>query len=201
MSHLVVSPPLCRRPRSLLRRQPTRARTHASDTKLSESTDQRPTRSMSTGVGPVIQRTSPTYRHIARPRQTNEPAVNRSRADLAVGVLPRVMSFESEAITFEFAISERDRSITGQVIPDSEGHIVLMRTAGEQMQQLDAVGLLHFGDIPTGSVRLRSSATTKPLRQQPSLPCDRCRGLEPVSSDRLTGQRRRRCILGRPPEP
>lgn len=73
----------------------------------------------------------------------------------SVGVLPRVMSFESETITFEFEINERDRSITGQVIPDIEGHIVLVHTAGEQMQQLDAVGSFHFGDIPAGPVRLR----------------------------------------------
>ena len=73
----------------------------------------------------------------------------------SVGVLPRVMSLESEEITFEFEINERDRSITGQVIPDIEGHIVLVHTAGEQMQQLDAVGSFHFGDIPAGPVRLR----------------------------------------------
>ena len=73
----------------------------------------------------------------------------------SVGVLPRVMSFESESITFEFEINERDRSITGQVIPDIEGQIILVHTAGEKILPLDAVGSFHFGDIPKGPIRLR----------------------------------------------
>jgi hypothetical protein len=71
------------------------------------------------------------------------------------GVLTRVLSFESDAASFEIDLDEQRRIIIGQVIPPVEGTIELQHPEGSQTVDLGAVGSFEFRDVPVGPLRLR----------------------------------------------